>query len=140
MPDEMRDVRLNVKEGSTEGDGWTNVTASNGEPYQYKYTGGMDNRGNKEYDADGTARHFDVVFSGPDGRTYQFVGFINQTAPSDLSGEPRDNGMKVGVTDKCENEGDFKYSAIVGIRKDDGAAPDVIFLCDPVVRNKPGQG
>lgn len=34
------DVELDLRNSSTSGDGWTNVNASNGQPYSYKYTGG----------------------------------------------------------------------------------------------------
>jgi hypothetical protein len=136
----MSDVKLNVVAGSKNDQGWKNVTASNGAAYAYKYTGGGDNNGNQEFIANHQSATFNVVFQGQDGTTYQFVGYNNKTTPTDLSGVVNSGGTVISVTDSCQTIGEFSFGATVGVRKADGSTPDVTFDCDPVVRNKPGQG
>jgi len=131
----MTDVRINVVAGSKNDQGWSNVTASNGDPYAYKYTGGADNNGNQQFIADKQPESFDVVFQGQDDATYQFVGYANKTSPTDLSGVVSSDGRTITVTDACQTSGDFSFGAVVGVRKADGTTPDVTFECDPMVRN-----
>ena len=135
----MSDVKLNVVAGTKNDQGWENVTASNGAPYAYKYTGGGDNNGNQQFVADHNPEVFDVLFKGQDGTTYQFMAFNNKTSPSDLSGVVNGDGTSIQVTDSCATIGSFTFGAKVGVRKPDGSTPDVTFECDPVVRNVPGQ-
>ena len=45
---QIETVTLKLKPGSSTGSGWNNTTASNGQPYAFKYSGGHDDTGGLE--------------------------------------------------------------------------------------------
>jgi hypothetical protein len=67
-------VTLDCRNFSTNGDGYTNVTGSNGQPYSYKYTGGTDGNGNVTVKKEGQNRRSNTVIMSSMPAVFQFFG------------------------------------------------------------------
>lgn len=95
-------VSLDVRDFASNGNGWTTVTASNGAPYSYQYTGGNqpDNNGAVTYGVGGGNAAITVNLVA-DAR-YQIhgaIGFANDPAQQ-LSTQGNAPRTRV-VNDKC---------------------------------------
>ena len=128
-------IKLKISRHPKNGNGWTNVFASNGEVFAYKYTGGNsgNNNGNQEYDADGQPEVFNLICKCDDDQDYEFLAFRNKSASADLAGNILTNGETVQITDDCKLRGTFSYGVQVGVRN---ANPAVTFECDPRIYNR----
>ena len=131
-----KDVKLNINT-TNGGAGWTEVTATNGSKYYYKYTGGNqagggDGNGTNEFQVVNPPVHesFDLTFTGNDDNTYKFVEFHNKNSSPDLSGVVSES--KVTVIDKCTTVGDFNWGVKIALKSNE----TVTFSCDPTVRNR----
>lgn len=129
------DVELDVRNSSTNGDGWTNVNGSNGQPYSYKYTGG-----------DGPTNNGKVTFKVGGGQgvinlsldadpRYQFIGRDCITFVDDPGGQLSHHGNAPRsrvIKDRCTTELDAQYKALVTDTTANATIP-----CDPPITNNP---
>ncbi len=127
----MNNVNLNISNTSKTGDGWHEVTATDGSTkFWYKYNGGGDGNGNNVSYVGDPPDTFNVTFTGNDGDSYKFVGYSNKQNPSDLSGTV-DSVGQITVTDSNQTVGEFGWSSVV-----EEIASGLNFLCDPRVSNR----
>jgi len=122
---------LDVRDSSTNGGGWTNVTGSNGAPYSFRYTGGN---------------------NGDDGSIHFAVGGGHAAATLTLAADPRysiqsvsfpgDNAQQLStqgnaprnrvINDRCNEAIDAQYKVTVFDSVANATVP-----CDPPIRNIP---
>ena len=127
-----KNVRLKIRTQHKKN--YTEVTASDGTEYYYKFTHGKTGRGNNNFKVtDGPEKEsFSIVFSRKLKEEYKFVGrngaFLNMQHSPDLSGKNTES--KITVTDKCDTTGEWKYGVKVQVR-----GKRTTFECDPVIRN-----
>lgn len=131
-----KDVQLNINLTSG-GAGWTEVTASNGTIYYYKYTGGNQagggaGNGVNEFQVENPPVHesFDLTFTANDSNLYKFIEFHNKNNAPDLHAVVSES--KVTVIDRCTTVGDFNWGVKVALKSDS----TVTFSCDPLIRNR----
>lgn len=132
IPDRNPKVVLHVQDRSHDGKGdFINVTASNGEVYSYKYTGGNHGCGQGSV----------VLYVGGDATTIQ-VEVVAQNRYSIVAIECRDDLDQLTceeasghwtITDACSREINAYYKVIVADRK----AKNATIACDPMIVNQP---
>ena len=131
-------VNLDVRNSSSNGDGWTNVQAANGAAYSYKYVGGNqpDNNGKVVYGVGGGNAALTLGFVESADARYQFgnnaVSFQNDPA-GQLSTHGNAPRTRV-INDSCSGDLDATYKVNVT----DSTANTTI-PCDPVIQNKPAK-
>lgn len=140
MPNNPTSVTLDVRNSSTNGDGWTNVTV-NGAPYSYKYVGGNrpGNDGSVQYGIGGGNAAITLNFASTTDARYQFVGdAVNfQNDPNgQLSTHGNASRTRV-INDSCNGALDGSYKVNV---TDTGTSPNNLIPCDPIIKNVPGGG
>lgn len=128
------DVELDVRNSSTTGDGWTNVNASNGQPYSYKYSGGdgHSNNGNVTFSVNGGQGVINLSLVA-DAR-YQFVGQNCITFVNDPNGQLSTHGNATRsrvVNDSCTAALDGQYKVLVT-----DTSANATIACDPRVINQ----
>jgi len=126
-------VRLKVRPTASNGGGWTTVTASNGAPYSFKYSGGhMDNGGLQTKVGDGPAT-IEISLDTDDRYAIETVQFTGQ-----IKAQLRWQGdaSQGEITDDNVAEGSAHYGVVV-IDAQDGNAR---FTCDPMISNLPRGG
>jgi hypothetical protein len=127
-------VSLDVRDFASTGDGWTNVTASNGKPYSYKYTGGNQpaDDGSVEF-ASGQGNAAVTLSLIADGR-YQIasngVTFLNDPQ-GQLAAQGNAPRTRV-INDSCSAPLQASYKVSV-IDTQDGNAS---IACDPFIINR----
>jgi hypothetical protein len=124
-------VSLDVRNfAATQGDGYTNTTASDGATYSYKYSGGTDGNGGVEV-ITGTGTLSITVHVAADPRyVISDVTFSNDLG--DLSWAFGENGYYAVITDTDLDSENAYYSVLIR----DGTA-GCTMPCDPPVINKP---
>lgn len=125
-------VSLDVRNFPSDGGGWTNVVASNGATYSYKYAGGNQaNDGSIVYAIGGGHAATTLVFATTD-RRYQFadVSFVNDNA-NQLTAEGNAPRTRV-INDRCDAAIDAQYKVTVLDTTANATIP-----CDPMIQNKP---
>lgn len=124
---------LDVRNGPSDGDGWTNVTASNNAIYSYKYVGGNQpaNNGSIVYSVGGGNAATTLVFATTTDARYQFdsVTFIDDTA-SQLSTQGNAPRTRV-INNRCSAVIDARYKVLV---RDTTA--NATIQCDPMIKNQ----
>jgi hypothetical protein len=130
---QIETVTLKLKPGSSTGSGWNNTTASNGQPYSFKYSGGHDDTGGLETKVgDGQAT---INLSVDTDNRYSIFGvnFVSDTAQQ-LSWQPTSGstaaGTIVDVNTQVENA---DYVTVVVDAQANGAT----IYCDPMISNEP---
>lgn len=132
MSNNPNTVSLDVRNSSTSDDGWTNVTAANGQPYSYKYTGGdsSSNNGKVTFAVNGGQAAITVNLVA-DAR-YQFVG-----ACITFENDPNNQLSTAGnaprtrvVNDTCTAALDGQYKALVT-----DTTANTTIQCDPRIVN-----
>ncbi len=132
MSNNPNSVSLDVRNSATNGDGWTNVSAANHQPYSYKYTGGNanSNNGNVTY-AVGNGQAAITLNLVADSR-YKFVDdcitFVNDHNDQ-LSTSGKAPRTRV-VNDKCTAALDGQYKALVT-----DTTANTTIQCDPRIIN-----
>lgn len=139
MPNNPTSVTLDVRNSSTNGDGWTNVQAANGAPYSYKYTGGnhSDNNGRILFGVSGGNAAVTLGFAGSTDARYQFVGNNVVTFRNDPNGQLSTQGAATRtrvINDSCTGELDATYKVLVTDTTANTTVP-----CDPIIQNKPAK-
>jgi len=124
-------VTLKVKPGATQGNGWNHVTASNGQMYSFKYSGGYQDKGGlKTKVGDGPAL-IDVHVDADQRYTIDHVHFTDD-AYHQLSWAPGDDASGV-IMDANTQAEDADYTIVVA----DGQAGGATIPCDPMIQNDP---
>ena len=126
-------VTLKVKPGDTSGNGWTSTTASNGQPYSFKYSGGENgNGGLKTKVGDGQAT---IALSVDTDNRYSLFGvnFVQDNSHQ-LSWQPTAGSQAAGtITDLNSQAENSDYVAVVVDAQANGAT----IYCDPMIQNEP---
>lgn len=134
-------VTLDVRNSSTNGDGWTNVTV-NGAPYSYKYVGGNrpGNDGSVQYGIGGGNAAITLNFASTTDSRYQLIGdgaiYFNNDPNGQLSTHGNAARTRV-INDSCNGALDGSYKVNV---TDTGTSPNNLIPCDPIIKNVPGGG
>ena len=123
-------VTLKVKPGSNGGNGWSDTTASNGQAYCYKYTGGNDDRGDMEQQVNTGASTLQLNLD-TDRDRYSLSGATFDDPNNQLTWLRTDNATGT-ITDANTVVEDAKYTIQV-TDTTTGATID----CDPMILNKP---
>jgi hypothetical protein len=127
-------VILDVRNSAGNGDGWTDVVASNGQNYSYKYRGGNQpsNNGSVEYSVGGGHAATTLVFATATDARYRFDGvtFVNDNA-NQLTAQGNAPRTRV-INDRCDAAIDAQYKVTVL-----DTAANATIPCDPMIRNKP---
>jgi hypothetical protein len=124
-------VSLDVRNfAATQGDGYTNTTASDGATYSYKYSGGTDGNGGVEV-ITGTGTLTITVHVAADPRyVISDVTFNNDVG--DLSWAFGENAYYAVITDTDLDNENAYYSVLIR----DGTA-GCTMPCDPPIKNIP---
>ena len=110
--------------------GWTTVTAENGDPYYYHYTGGTDGNGNVEVKKDKKAEI--TVTAGNDPR-YLVNGVVVTNDPhGDITSSH--SGQTATLSDSAK---DIESNIYYKIEINDDVA-NTTFYCDPMIDNVGG--
>ncbi|MDB6164256.1 MAG: hypothetical protein JWL98_1688 [Xanthomonadaceae bacterium] len=127
-------VMLDVRNSSTNGDGWSNVSGANGAPYSYKYVGGNQpaNNGSVTYGIGGGNAAVTVGFVSTADPRYQFSTITFQNDPTgQLSTHGNAPRTRV-VNDSCSGVLDGSYKVTVTDTTANTTIP-----CDPGIKNLP---
>ena len=125
-------VTLNIRPGSTPGQGWVNVTASNGQPYQYKYQGGHNNTGGLQTKVgDGTAT-INLNLSTDQRYTLGNVTFADDTY-NQLTWAVNPDFASGTITDVNTQVENAYYQTLVY----DAQGGNASIPCDPMIGNDP---
>jgi len=125
-------VTLNVRPGSTPGQGWTNVTASNGQPYQYKYQGGHNNSGGMKTKVGDGAATLNLTLSTDQRYSLSNVAFQQDTY-NQLTWAPNPDFATGTISDVNTQVEDAYYQTSVI----DAQGGNAVILCDPMIGNDP---
>jgi hypothetical protein len=139
MSNNPTSVTLDVRNSSTNGDGWTNVNAANGQPYSYKYVGGnqADNNGKVVFGVGGGNAAVTLNFASTTDTRYQLVGTNAITFQNDPAGQLSTQGAATRtrvINDSCSGNLDGTYKVTVTDTTANTTIP-----CDPVIQNKPAK-
>lgn len=141
MSNNPTSVTLDVRNSSTNGDGWTNVNV-NGAPYSYKYVGGNrpNNDGSVQYGIGGGNAAITLNFASTTDARYQLIGddavHFNNDPNGQLSTHGNASRTRV-INDSCNGALDGSYKVNV---TDTGTSPNNLIPCDPIIKNVPGGG
>jgi hypothetical protein len=133
-------VTLDVRNFSTNGDGWTNVNAANGQPYSYKYVGGnqSDNNGKVVFGVGGGNAAVTLGFASTTDSRYQFGSNPNPISfQNDPNGQLSAQGAAPRtrvINDSCAGNLDATYKVSVTDTTANTTIP-----CDPIIQNKPAK-
>lgn len=122
-------VYLDVRNFQSNGDGYTNVQASNGAWYSYKYTGGSDGHGNSQVTV-GAGQAAIAVHLQSDSR-YSITNISFNPAVSDFSWHGNSPTVAV-INDTAVTVTTTKWTATVTDSTANCTVP-----CDPMIDNKP---
>lgn len=132
-PNKPTSATLDIRDSANNGDGWTEVTASNGATYSYQYTGGNQhaNNGSILNALGGGHAATTLGFAKTADARYEFdhITFTGDKAEQ-LRTEGNASKTRV-IHDTCTAEIDAQYHVLV---RDTEA--DAILLCDPMIKNK----
>ena len=132
-PNKPTSATLDIRDSANNGDGWTEVTASNGATYSYQYTGGNQhaNNGSILNALGGGHAATTLGFAKTADARYEFdhITFTGDKAEQ-LRTESNASKTRV-IHDTCTAEIDAQYHVLV---RDTEA--DAILLCDPMIKNK----
>jgi hypothetical protein len=124
---------LDVRDTASNGDGWTNVVASNGATYSYKYVGGNQpaNNGSILYSVGGGNAATTLVFATTTDTRYQFasITFTDDNAEQ-LSPHGEAERTRV-IKDRCTAAIDAQYHVLVLDTQVNATIP-----CDPMIKNQ----
>jgi hypothetical protein len=124
-------VNLDVRNFSSGGaDGYTNVIASNGQTYSYKYTGGSDSHGNVNV----TVGHGQAAINvtvGSDAR-YSITNITFNPADTQFTWHAGGHASVAVILDTAATVVSVKYTTIVFDSNAGCSIP-----CDPVIHNVP---
>lgn len=128
------DVELDVRNSTTDGDGWINVTGSNNQPYSYKYTGGdaHTNYGHVTFSINGGQGVINLSVVAADAR-YQLVGQNCITFTGDKHAQLSTHGNAPRsrvIHDSCTAALDGQYKVLVT-----DTTANATVACDPRVVN-----
>lgn len=124
-------VSLDVRNFSSGGaDGYTDVLASNGATYSYKYTGGSDNHGNVQVTVGGGQAAINVMVGG-DPR-YSITNITFNPTDSQFTWHAGGNARVAVIIDTAATVASVKYTVIVTDSTANCTVP-----CDPMIQNKP---
>ena len=123
-------VSLDVRNFSSGGaDGYTDVLASNGATYSYKYTGGSDNHGNVQVTVGGGQAAINVTVGG-DPR-YSITNITFNPTDSQFTWHAGGNARVAVIIDTAATVASVKYTVIVTDSTAHCTVP-----CDPIIQNK----
>jgi hypothetical protein len=131
MPSEVN-VSLDVRNFSSNGDGYTNVNGSNGQPYSYKFTGGNtpSNNGNVTV-VKGGGQAAITVHVGSDPR-YSITNITFNPPDTQFTWHAGNHAAVAVITDTAVAVASVKYSVTVTDSTANCTVP-----CDPVIQNVP---
>lgn len=125
-------VTLDVRDFASSGDGWTNVGASNGATYSYKYSGGDQpgNDGSVTYQVGGGQAAITLGLTGDARYRLQSVDFSGDQADQ-LSAQGQAPRTRV-INDRCSAVITAQYKVTVLDTTANASIP-----CDPMIKNEP---
>ncbi|TAN03420.1 MAG: hypothetical protein EPN36_12735 [Rhodanobacteraceae bacterium] len=127
-------VSLDIRNFPSNGDGWTNVMASNGQTYSYKYSGGNQptNNGSIVYGIGGGHAATTLMFAANTDARYRFaeISFVNDNA-NQLTAQGNAPRTRA-INDRCDAAIDARYKVTVL-----DTTENVTIPCDPMIQNKP---
>ena len=124
-------VTLKVKPGADHGQGWNTVTASNGQMYSFKYSGGHQDKGGLKTKVGDGAASIDVHVDTDHRYTIDQVHFTDD-AYHQLSWLPAGDSAGA-ILDLNTQAEDADYAVIVA----DANAGGATIPCDPMIQNDP---
>lgn len=126
-------VCLDVRNFATNGGGWTNVQASNGQTYSYLYSGGNNGgNGSVVYSVGRGNAAITLVFASTTDSRYQFSAI---TFTGDNAGQLSTHGNAPRtrvINDQCSATINAQYKVTVL-----DTTANVTIPCDPLIRNQP---
>jgi hypothetical protein len=125
-------VSLDVRNFSSNGDGYKNVNGSNGQPYSYKFTGGntSSNNGNVSVVKGGGQAAINVQV-GSDPR-YSITNITFNPQDTQFSWHAGGHAAVAVIVDTAVEVASVKYSVTVTDSTANCTVP-----CDPVIQNVP---
>ncbi|UHQ20489.1 hypothetical protein LVB87_04850 [Lysobacter sp. KIS68-7] len=125
-------VTLKLKPGAANGQGWTTTTASNGQQYSYKYTGGHNDNGSmKTKVGDGTAT-LNLTVDADNRYGLSNVTFQNDTY-NQLTWSASPDMQSGTITDVNTQVETANYTTIAY----DAQNGNATIPCDPMIGNDP---
>jgi hypothetical protein len=124
-------VTLNVRPGQNPGQGWTDVQASNGAWYNYKYTGGHNNNGGLKTNLGAGPATLNLTLDDQNGR--YSINTVNFEPADQLTWTPNTPPVSGTITFANTAIQESKYTTIVT----DTQASNATIPCDPYITNKP---
>lgn len=126
-------VSLDVRNFSSGGsNGYKDVTASNGQTYSYKYTGGSDGNGNVSVRVGGGQAAVNVALNS-DAR-YSISNITFNPTDTQFSWHAGGNAAVAVIVDTAVSVASVKYTAIVTDSTANCTVP-----CDPMIQNVPSK-
>lgn len=123
-------VSLDVRNFSSNGDGYTNVNGSNGQPYSYKFTGGNKPSNNGDVTvATGRGQAAINVQVGTD-RRYSITNITFNPQDTQFSWHAGNNAAVAVIVDTAVANATVKYTVTVTDSTANCTVP-----CDPMIQN-----
>lgn len=123
-------VTLKIKPGSNAGSGWSNATATNGQPYSYKYSGGNDDRGDMDNQVNSGIATLQLNLD-TDQQRYALAGATFDDPANQLQWA-KINDASGTITDVNTAVENAKYTIQVTDTTSGATIP-----CDPMIINRP---
>jgi hypothetical protein len=123
-------VRLAVRPGASNGQGWENTQGSNGAPYSFKYQGGHANTGGLRTSRGEGAATLNLSLDSDDRYTISDVQFRDDTQQQ-LSW--RKMTAVTGAITFANTQDETAYYTVNVI----DAQGDIVVPCDPMISNEP---
>ena len=127
---QTENVTLKIKAGTQNGNGWTPVTASNGQPYSYKYTGGQNDNGNMNTVVNTGAATINLNLDTDNRYGIQGINFTD--ANQQLSWTP-----VTSATATISDANTVVEEATYCVQVTDSNASNAVITCDPMISNDP---
>lgn len=125
-------VNLDVRNFPSSGDGYTNVTASNGQTYSYKFTGGNSSSNNGDVNVPiGHGQAAITVHVGGDPR-YHVSNITFNPTNTQFGWQAGGNAAVAVIIDTAVAVVDVKYSVVVL-----DTTANCTINCDPMIKNVP---
>jgi hypothetical protein len=123
-------VTLDVRNFSSNGDGYTNVNGSNGQPYSYKFSGGDQSTNNGDVTVTKGAGQASInVHVGTD-RRYGITNVTFNPTDSQFTWHAGGNAAVAVILDTAVAIASVKYSVIVS-----DSVANCTVTCDPMIKN-----
>lgn len=127
-------VSLDIRNSASNGDGWTNTTASNGQIYSYKYTGGDPSTDNGKVTCTIGSGNAAITLTLIAASQYQ-IGTITFTGDNASDPQLSTQGNAAG-TRVINDKNTVAINANYKVNVTDTGNNNVTVPCDPMIINK----